>query len=82
MTRQQLICEKLKKMEWIEEFGRSRKYRVFGKPDKQRKYFVGRAGAVRWGTCISKSISMTDRINWKALTKEVESYDQEVQQKS
>lgn len=45
----------------VELPSRSAKYRTFTRFDRQsdKLYFVGKAGALRTGTCVSNSISVT-----------------------
>ena len=38
---------------------KSKKYRRFTRPDRNDFYFVGKAGALRAGKIVSKSISLT-----------------------
>jgi len=63
-TRQGMIVEWLEKNGFQERQSRSRKYREFFNPSRNKIYWVGKNGAVRTGNSISKSISVTHRFGF------------------
>jgi len=70
MKRQDLVIKHLQAHGWTEIPNlRTKKYRVFGNVGKHSKYFIGKAGAVRFGPCISRSRSQTDWVDYKKLAK-------------
>lgn len=61
MTKQESISSQLLDLGFQEQDTRSRKYRVFSRPETKNLY-IGKAGAIRYGHTISDSMSMTPRI--------------------
>ena len=65
------VARALVAMGCVEEKSTSRKYRVFicATSSPQKYYFVGKAGALRVGSCASKSTSLTDTVLPSLLAK-------------
>lgn len=65
-TKQERIADFLVKVMKAEEVkSTSSKYRKFFRRDKAKSYWLGKAGAVRWGRTVSSAISVTDIIEIK-----------------
>ena len=59
MTKQQVYAQQLLDMGFEEDLNpRTRKYRVFTRPELSRNIYLGKAGAVRYGNNIADSLSM------------------------
>ncbi len=59
MTKQQIYSQQLLDMGFTEDPNpRTKKYRVFTRPEISRNIYVGKAGAIRYGNSISDSMSM------------------------
>lgn len=67
LLRDQLIAA-LRSRGWIvSQDQRSNKYTTLVKFGQTAKYFVGRAGALRFGTCASKSTACSDETKKRLL---------------
>ena len=78
-TRQDVICENLKRIMGLREVkGRSRKYRVFegGRKYQHQNFYAGKSGALRLGPSISDSISVTHKVNIAKWRKDLEILDE------
>lgn len=62
-TKQQQICSKLESAGYQKDrMAKTAKYIVYLIPNSDKKYFVGKNGALRKGKNIADSISLTDLI--------------------
>jgi len=71
LTKTEQVIAKLQELGYTETQTRGRKYRCFTHPkmSEDRKVFVGNAGAVRIGRCITQSFSHTERFHAKYAIK-------------
>lgn len=62
-TKTEQVIAKLQELGYVESKASGRKHRCFTHPkmSEDRKVFVGKAGAVRIGRCVTDSFSYTDR---------------------
>jgi len=69
LTKTQQVINKLLELGYTETQTGGRKHRCFTHPKMSEKVFVGNAGAVRIGRCITQSFSHTERFHAKYAIK-------------
>jgi len=66
-TKRDKLIRELKDLGWSETKTRSSKYVALSHPDEEDLFFIGRKGALRKGSCATKSISMRPEITIELL---------------